>query len=277
MRRPLTPERWAELRQRQRIPEIVDWGHRCGDDDFLHAIIAKPRHNVEHVIAIDFDGYEYMVGAYDRTRPDGTREVYSRGILTHVVDADGKATPAAVASGANHTADGDAIAGRNGRQVLDALDRWATEARDWSHNNARELRWLLLTGPTGAGKTTAAEYLRRRLATHGVVVPIVSWSAYIERCRESIDGGKRDRLTSRITVLDDVGADGGTAFAADTIYRVLDEAEQGGRALIVTCNVSASSLQAQYARGGDGAVANAERAVSRLQRRSRVIQFAATT
>ena len=276
MRRPLTPERWAELRLAQRLSPIVEWDYRCGDDPMPHALTHRPR-GEGHAIALDYNGHEYMVGSFDRQRPDGSREVYSRGILTHVVDPKGVATVAAVTSGPNHTADAEAIAARNGRPVVEALDRWVAEVRDWAHGlqGAREPRWLLLTGAPGAGKTTAAEYLRRRLALNGVIVPIVDWGGYVERCRESIDGGKRDRLTARVTVLDDVGADNATAYAAETLYRVLQEAEQAGRVVVATCNVSAAALQAQYARGGDGATANAERAVSRLQRRSRVVQLTA--
>ena len=109
-----------------------------------------------------------------------------------------------------------------------------------------EARWLVLSGPTGIGKSVAAAHAVV-LAGHGRWLDV--WTA----CRAS--DGKRDRNdrtlwerceTTRLLIVDDLGTE--DAETRDRMTRTLVARDNAGMRTIVTTNLAPPDLARMYDR-----------------------------
>lgn len=267
MRRELTPERFATLAETRRLPIVVQWGYRITGDDFGHAVIHPPRPGLP-AVGLNWDGYEYLVGCGVRAQPDGTTEHWTDGELRYLRSQDGKWHRPEVETATNHAADARAIGAWHGRQIVENAQTWLGGVRRWHlyRDAPAPPSWLLLHGRPGCGKTTMARWLHRELASVAVIATWARWTDHLGACREAANG-RRPVIGGPVIVLDDIGADGGTAFGAECLYEVLDHAEASGQIVVCTSNLNLEGLKAQYGKTDAGS-GNAERAVSRLARRA---------
>lgn len=263
----MTMQRWRDLRAAgRRLPEIVAF-------EGGHAIIARARPGIS-ALALDADGYEYAVGCYLRSN-DEQVEYFVDGKAVASRPRNGEwrrlTTPATTP---HHHVDERAIKTRHGMDVAVALRRWVEQVRDWQRGRSDDVpSWMLLTGTTGAGKTSALRFVERELVALDVAVQFARWVDVVEAARENA-AGKRQRFNARVVLLDDIAADNGSPFAAEVLYRVTDDAEQFGQCIAVSSNLDPAELLQHYRSGGDTENGNAARSVSRLQRRGRQILLA---
>lgn len=267
MRRELTPERLEVLSRTKRLGAVIQWGYRIPGDDFGHAVIHLARPGLP-AVALNWDGYEYLVGCGVRAQPDGTTEHWTDGELRYLRAPDGQWTKPEVEVASAHSADVRAIGAWHGREIVGNAQAWVAGVRRWHlyRDAPAPPSWLLLHGRPGCGKTTMARWLQRELASVAVMATWARWTDHLGACREAAQG-RRPTIGGPVVVLDDIGADGGTAFGAECLYEVLDHAESTGQIVVCTSNLNLDGLRAQYGKTDAGS-GNAERAASRLARRA---------
>ncbi len=262
-----------------KLPPVVNFHWEDGAGR-VHAVI-HPAKGASPAIALDFDGYEYAVGCGIRQKPAGGIEWWDNGRLTHVASTNvaPKWEPlAGVGETPNHDVDADAIRKWHGAPALVKMREWVDLVREW-HNKPRRgpaPTWLVLHGPTGCGKTSAARFIQREFAGMAIHAPFYPWRAIVEKgLAARKDSGVMPHYADAVMIVDDIGADNASAFAAELLYTLTDAAEQDGRVLVVTSNLTPTELLAMYRANGDSTNANAERAVDRINRRSRVVALTA--
>ena len=103
-------------------------------------------------------------------------------------------------------------------------------------------RGLLLWGNTGNGKTYAAACIANAVIDRGMPAMVTSFPRIL-----GADWKDRAKLAEELNfypllVLDDLGAERGSDYALETVYRVVDERYKSGLPLIVTTNLTLEQL-----------------------------------
>jgi DNA replication protein DnaC len=107
--------------------------------------------------------------------------------------------------------------------------------------------WLVLCGPYGCGKTHLAYAIIGAAYRSGVPVYACSVPDLLETLRQGIDSQARgdtlgSRLetvrTARLLLLDDLGAENLTPWAAEKLYQIVDYRHRSRLPLVVTTNVN---------------------------------------
>jgi hypothetical protein len=131
---------------------------------------------------------------------------------------------------------------------LTALDAGST-AREgtalWLGNDCQPPT-LLLSGPTGTGKTHAAIGATGRLLDRGHSVYFTTATELLQTLRETFEPGEKRSLEdvikvplrTGVLVLDDLGAEKQTEFAHEQLFRIVNSRYSGGRITIVTTNLT---------------------------------------
>lgn len=106
---------------------------------------------------------------------------------------------------------------------------------------------LIVVGPVGTGKTGLVWCITRELVLAGHRVRFVNWRNLLYDLRESFGAnGQRDSLDRYIAapalVLDDVGAERVTEWAAEQLATLIDSRYMKGRVTVVTSNYGANEL-----------------------------------
>lgn len=130
-------------------------------------------------------------------------------------------------------------------RVLEAYRADTSAARGVARWLAGRETWLVLTGGTGSGKSCAAAWALRTAHESGRSV------AWVQSARLAADAGRFEgaALAERlrgvdILVVDDVGAQDGSAFARDVLRELLTERHEEGHRSIITTNLDAPALRA---------------------------------
>ena len=112
--------------------------------------------------------------------------------------------------------------------------------RRWVETTA----WLLLLGPVSTGKTGLAIALMWELAGHGIGVYFVNASDMVMRIRGTFDKPEQSEVEMfdsladvPVLVIDDLGKQSMTPYAAELFYRLLNARWGNGRRTIVTSNL----------------------------------------
>jgi DNA replication protein DnaC len=109
-------------------------------------------------------------------------------------------------------------------------------------------QWLVLWGPVGRGKTGLAAGLTRELVGRGQGVLFRTVPDLLDRLRATYDGaGHEHELMAALfavdlLVLDDVGAERPTDWAAERLFRLLNHRYDERRQTVVTTNLDPSNL-----------------------------------
>lgn len=101
---------------------------------------------------------------------------------------------------------------------------------------------LLFWGNTGNGKTYAAACIANALIDRGIPAMVTSFPSIL-----ASDWETRAEITAQLNcykllVLDDLGAERGSDYALETVYRVVDERYKSRLPLIVTTNLTLEDL-----------------------------------
>ena len=103
---------------------------------------------------------------------------------------------------------------------------------------------LLLSGPVGCGKTYAAACIANTLADRGVGVLMTSFPAIL-KSQIPINEIVRESDAYDLLIVDDLGAERDTDYAAEIVYQVIDHRYKANLPLIVTTNLSREDMLKQ--------------------------------
>lgn len=150
--------------------------------------------------------------------------------------------------------------------ICDAARAWASGFDKTTQTG------LFLTGPGGCGKTGIACAILKEVGMQGyrigfanIVKLLMSFQATFRG--EGSTGEIEDALLGlNLLVLDDIGAEGPSRYAAGCLYSLINQANNHVHPiLIVTSNYSAKQTLAHYRSGGGEGFPNMKRVISRLE------------
>lgn len=106
---------------------------------------------------------------------------------------------------------------------------------------------LLLHGGTGGGKTFWASCIANAMIDNGVSAMITTVPALISSMSADFEANKAHVLDqiayTRFLVLDDIGFERQTSYAAEKMFEIIDARYRAGRPLIVTTNLSLEEIK----------------------------------
>jgi len=108
----------------------------------------------------------------------------------------------------------------------------------------KENTGLLFTGPVGTGKSFLAGCIANALLAQGTTVGVTSFPQILYNLR---DFDKRDVLeklqTYELLVIDDLGTERDTPYAAEQVFQVIDARLRTQKPLIVTTNLDVAAMK----------------------------------
>ena len=136
--------------------------------------------------------------------------------------------------------------------IRNACEKWADT---WP---AQQPRDLLLTGPSGTGKTWFLHAMAARLIERDCSVLLISAYAFLEIARDSYferDGGLEELIETPVLMIDDLGSEPLMKnITVEQLFRLINERQLRNLATAVSTNLSIQELRERYT----------ERIISRL-------------
>ena len=121
---------------------------------------------------------------------------------------------------------------------------------DYAENFEREERSLLFTGATGLGKTYLSTALAKALLEKGKSVIYISapeFSRRVESARFHDEQGMlEDFAEADMLILDDLGAEGRTAYTVATLTDLMDRRIRNRKPMLFSTNLNLEQLQKAY-------------------------------
>jgi DNA replication protein DnaC len=132
--------------------------------------------------------------------------------------------------------------------------RWIQEVLDWQHGS----RGLVLSGPTGVGKSRVIRQLLRRLLDEehrtGVVLNAVMFRSGLQSaaCESATEEFVRHLVRAEVLYFDDLGQMQLTGAASETLLHVVEERTCGEMPILTTTQYSGEELDIQFDRSEMG-------------------------
>lgn len=107
---------------------------------------------------------------------------------------------------------------------------------------------FFISGPTGVGKT----YILNALANHfKYQFEKVNWVDYLLQSKDKMDDGYQmgkilDMVSSKVLVLDDVGAEKTTEWSIERLYIIINKAYERDTTVFIATNLSPKEFREQY-------------------------------
>lgn len=124
--------------------------------------------------------------------------------------------------------------------------------RDYADRYPRaETQDLLLSGPSGLGKTFLMHAMARRLLERGFNVLLISAYRYVEVARKAYFGGSAEELDSLmaadVLLLDDLGSEPLMEnITIVQLFNLINERRSAGRGTVYSTNLSEKELRGRY-------------------------------
>lgn len=131
-------------------------------------------------------------------------------------------------------------------QTPDAMDKARRYVTAWA-KMYRENIGLLFWGNTGNGKTFTAACIANALIDQGESVMVTSFPRILKALNALYKDDQNAYIDSldhfKLLVIDDLGAERQSSYALEQVYNVIDRRYKAKKPLIVTTNLTLSSLQ----------------------------------
>lgn len=109
---------------------------------------------------------------------------------------------------------------------------------------------IVLSGPTGTGKTYCANLIQHELKQNGFSVHLVSTFNLVKRMKNYLYGQDfsvtEDFFNSDLLIIDDLGAEPSIKDSDEMIYTVINDRYSNRKPFIVTTNLSKDQVQTRY-------------------------------
>jgi DNA replication protein DnaC len=112
----------------------------------------------------------------------------------------------------------------------------------------RRNQGLLLCGGVGTGKTYAAACIANDLMNRSVSVVMISFVRILRGVHGFKEENRDDRfmnrlMSTKLLIIDDLGAERGTDYAVENVYSVIDSRYRSGKPMILTTNLTPTEMQ----------------------------------
>ena len=104
---------------------------------------------------------------------------------------------------------------------------------------------LLMSGPVGTGKTFAAACIANALIDKGIPTLMTSFPVILGVSKYEMNDIVRQAQAFDLIIVDDLGVERDTDYAAETVYQFIDARYRTGKPMIVTTNLSLKDLRTQ--------------------------------
>jgi len=138
------------------------------------------------------------------------------------------------------------------RTVYQKLDSKTTQKLDLyiSKFPKNKFKNLILTGPTGTGKTYCANLIQHELTIKGFRVHLTSTFNLVKRMKDYLFGQDtavpRDFFESDLLIIDDLGAEPTIKNSDEMLYTVINERYSNNQPLVITTNLSKDQVSNRY-------------------------------
>ena len=109
---------------------------------------------------------------------------------------------------------------------------------------------LVITGPTGTGKTYCASLIQHELTRKGFNVQMTSTFNLVKRMKDYLFGQDAnvpsDFFNSDLLIIDDLGAEPSIKNSDEILHTVINERYSNNLPLIITTNLSKDQVSARY-------------------------------
>lgn len=138
------------------------------------------------------------------------------------------------------------------RSVYQKIDAKTTQKIDLylSKFPNNKFKNLVMTGPTGTGKTYCASLIQHELTQKGFTVHMTSTFNLIKRMKDYLFGQDSDVPTdffnSDLLIIDDLGAEPSIKNSDEMLHTVINERYSNNKPFIVTTNLTKDQVSTRY-------------------------------
>ena len=138
------------------------------------------------------------------------------------------------------------------RTIYQKIDTKTTQKIDLYINKFpnTKLKNIVITGPTGTGKTYCANLIQHELTQKGFNVHLTTTFNLVKRMKDYLFGQDtnvpNDFFNSDLLIIDDFGAEPSIKNSDELLYTVINERYSTNRPFIITTNLSKDQVSVRY-------------------------------
>lgn len=137
---------------------------------------------------------------------------------------------------------------------MERVFRWARKYSDTFSERCREGKGLLLSGPPGTLKTTAAVCAAVEIARKGYGILFIAMAEFLDQYMAMVRRGRGEETadfeekirSARLLIADDLGAEGESDWSRAKIDALMAARYDRRLPMIITTNLTAGGLRARY-------------------------------
>ena len=129
--------------------------------------------------------------------------------------------------------------------IRNTCEQWADR---WPDQQPRD---LMLSGPSGVGKTFFLHAMAQRLVDRGCGVLLISAYSFLDIARRSFldpeDGGMQDLIDAEVLMIDDLGSEPLMRnITVEQLFSLINERQRRNRATVISTNLNEAELRERY-------------------------------